>query len=68
MTANAETQKLLTIEETANLLRVSPRTIRRRIYAGEIGAYRLGRQWRIARIELEEHLRAHHRGSDRAVL
>ena len=68
MTESDRNQKLLTIEETADLLRVSTRTVRRWIKAGALGAYQFGRQWRIARAELEEHLRTHHRGADRDVL
>ena len=44
---------LLTIREAANALRVSPKTILRRIGAGEISAVRDGRLLRISVSEIE---------------
>ena len=39
----------LSVKEVAKLFRVSTKTIRRWIYAGDLPATRLGRDWRIAR-------------------
>ncbi len=44
---------LLTIEEAAKLLSVSPWTIRRAIWAGEVQHVRLGRAVRVRREDLE---------------
>lgn len=53
---------MLTLEQAADLLHVSTRTIRRFIKAQDLPAHKIGRQWRIARRDLEEHLRRHRRG------
>jgi excisionase family DNA binding protein len=55
---------MLSIEDTAELLQVSERSIRRWISAGELPEHRLGRQWRISRSDLEEHLRRRRNGGD----
>jgi len=39
---------LVTVREAASHLRVSARTVYRLIESGEIGAVRIGKQWRIA--------------------
>ena len=44
---------LLTIAQTAAICQVSIKTVRRWIERGELVAHRLGRQWRIARKDLE---------------
>ena len=46
-------EPLLTIPNVAEICRVSERTVRRWIKAGELPAIRLGRQWRIVRKDLE---------------
>jgi excisionase family DNA binding protein len=48
---------LLTISEVADRLRVSERTIRRRISDGEIPAYQLGGNWKTVRIDEAELLK-----------
>ncbi len=45
--------RLLTIPDVAEFCRVSTRSVRRWIKAGELPAIRLGRQWRIVRRDLE---------------
>jgi excisionase family DNA binding protein len=47
-TASRPVTKLRTIDETAELLNVSPRTVRRLIESGALPAHRLGRIVRIA--------------------
>ena len=46
-TRTAELERLLTVEEVAELESVSPKTIRRRIAAGDLRAIRYGRALRI---------------------
>lgn len=50
---------LLTLQETADLLKLSEATTRRLIKAGDVRAIRIGREWRIAVRDLEEFLDAH---------
>lgn len=47
--------KLFTIEEVAELLRVSPRTVTRYIETGKLKASKIG-FWRISRKDLQEFL------------
>ena len=51
--------RLLTIPDVAEFCRVSERTVRRWIKAGELPAIRLGRQWRIAKKDFERFLSDH---------
>ena len=46
-TRTADLERLLTVEEVAELENVSPKTVRRRIVAGELRAIRYGRSLRI---------------------
>jgi excisionase family DNA binding protein len=50
---------LLTLQETADLLKLSHATLRALIKAGDVRAIRIGREWRIAVRDLEEFLDAH---------
>jgi excisionase family DNA binding protein len=49
---------LLTLQETADLLKLSEATLRGLIKAEEVRAIRIGREWRIAVRDLEEFLDA----------
>ena len=49
--------ELLTIDETAEFLRVSDKTVRRMIDDGRLEAVAIGRQWRIPRGALAELIR-----------
>ncbi len=40
-------ENLVTVREAATYLRISARTVYRLIEAGQIGAVRIGKQWRI---------------------
>jgi len=55
-----DSEKLLTVDEVAEILRVSPSTVYRRIQAGELPAVKLGhRQVRIKREDLDAYIEAH---------
>jgi len=49
--------RLLTIREVADYLQVDEKTIRRWIATGDLNAFKLGRQWRVAEKELQNFLR-----------
>ena len=49
--------KLLTLKETAKILRVSERTIMRYLKSGKLKASKVG-QWRIKESDLEKFLKA----------
>lgn len=46
--------EILTIEETAALLKASTATVRRWIKRGKITAFRAGREYRIRKIDIEK--------------
>lgn len=46
--------KLLTLNEVAEYLRVSKLTVWRYIKAGKLPAYKFGRDWRIKEVEFEK--------------
>jgi excisionase family DNA binding protein len=48
--------RMRSIREVAELFGVSEKSIRRWIETGQLGAHRLGRQWRIAPEEIERFL------------
>jgi excisionase family DNA binding protein len=43
---------LLTVEEAAEILRVTPKTIREWIRKGDLVGLKFGKQWRIRRLDL----------------
>ena len=45
-------ENLVTVREAADFLRISARTVYRLIESGQMGAVRIGKQWRIPRSEL----------------
>ena len=49
--------EVLTVQEVARTLRVTPMTVYRLCYSGEIDHYRIGKSVRIPRRELEKYLR-----------
>ena len=53
---------LLTIEQTAEHLQVSSKTLRRWIDTGDLIAHRLGRQWRISETDLQSFIRMGRQG------
>ncbi len=50
-------EPLLTIPEVADLLKVSVKTVRRSIEAGDLPAAKLGAQWRIRPRDLDDYVR-----------
>ena len=56
------TDRLLTIAEVADRLRVNQKTIRRWIDAKELPAFKLGRQWRISEQNLRQFLQIRWQG------
>ena len=50
--------KLLTVQETAELLKTSKQQIRKMIRSGLIPAMRIGREWRISAEYLEQFLQS----------
>lgn len=50
--------RFYTIQEMAEILQLSQRTILRHIHAGHLSAHRVGHQYRISERAMEEYLRA----------
>ena len=48
-----------TTAEVADLLRLNPQVVQRKLQAGEIPAYRIGREWRVERAQLVAWLERH---------
>ena len=61
-TEPARDDRLLTLREVANHLRLDPKTVRRLIAGGELAAYRLGREWRVSERDLRKYLSERWRG------
>jgi len=51
-----EEQSFLTLQEVSELLRVSVQTVRRWIKEGRLPAYKVGRAWRIGKVDLDKWL------------
>ena len=49
--------ELLTVAETCRYLKVTPRTLYRYIKDGDLPAFKLGKEWRFVRSELEQWIR-----------
>jgi len=49
-------ESLLTLGEVAELLKVSERTVLRRVEAGELVGVKVGRAWRFTREDLQNYL------------
>jgi excisionase family DNA binding protein len=50
---------LYTAAEVAEVLRLNPQVVQRKLQAGEIPGYRLGREWRVEEGQLREWLEQH---------
>src|SRR5258707_654028 len=57
--AHVDSPALLTASEVADLLRLSLQVVQRKLQAGEIPGYRIGRDWRVDRQQLMEWLEGH---------
>lgn len=55
----AATLVLYTAAEVAEILRLNPQVVQRKLQAGEIPGYRIGREWRVEHTKLVEWLEAH---------
>lgn len=51
--------QLYTAAEVADLLRLNPQVVQRKLQAGEIPGYRIGREWRVEREQLLAWLELH---------
>ncbi|GMV48675.1 helix-turn-helix domain-containing protein [Nitrospirales bacterium NOB] len=49
--------ELLTVAETCRYLKISPRTLYRYIQERQLPGFKLGKEWRFARTDLERWLR-----------
>ncbi|MFN2595513.1 MAG: helix-turn-helix domain-containing protein [Actinomycetota bacterium] len=56
MTEQGFTEPLLTVGEVAGVMRVSNMTVYRLIKGGQLGAIRVGKNYRIRRSDLERYL------------
>lgn len=58
--ATAETRlRFFTSTEVAEILKMHPQVITRKLQAGEIGGYKLGKDWRVSEAQLLEFLERH---------
>jgi excisionase family DNA binding protein len=49
--------ELMTVEETCRYLKVTPRTLYRYLRGHQIPAFKLGKEWRFVRSDLEQWIR-----------
>lgn len=56
-------EKLLTVNEAAEILRLGPETIARYIREGKIPAIKFGRVWRVEEKDLEEFIKKRKTGA-----
>jgi excisionase family DNA binding protein len=54
MNENLDSIRLLTLNEAAELLQVSTRTLQRMIHSGEMPALKVGGQWRVREVQLRQ--------------
>ena len=54
--------RLLTIQNVADILQVSQRSVRRWLDAGDLVAHRIGRQWRISQGDLGAFIKLRRQG------
>jgi len=53
----APKSELLTVEETCRYLKITPRTLYRYLRSRQIPAFKLGKEWRFVRSDLEQWIR-----------
>ena len=55
---------MLNLSETASILRVSNQTVYNKIKTGEIKAFKVGREWRFLRPDIEAYMQSSYGGDD----
>jgi len=60
------TRPFMTVREVADLLKIGEVTVRHWIKGGELRAIDVGREWRIAPVDLEQFLQCHATTAQRA--
>ena len=55
--------ELLTVAETCRYLKITPRTLYRYLKGGTIPAFKLGKEWRFVRSDLEDWIRTRSRAA-----
>jgi excisionase family DNA binding protein len=58
------TLTLLTVNEVADILKLNPQVVSRKLAKGEIEGYKLGKDWRVSEKQLVDYLEAHSNRSD----
>ncbi len=53
----APQSELMTVEETCRYLKITPRTLYRYLRSRQIPAFKLGKEWRFVRSDLEQWIR-----------
>jgi excisionase family DNA binding protein len=53
----AAKSELMTVEETCRYLKITPRTLYRYLQTRQIPAFKLGKEWRFVRSDLEQWIR-----------
>lgn len=53
----AQKSELMTVEETCRYLKITPRTLYRYLRSRQIPAFKLGKEWRFVRSDLEQWIR-----------
>ena len=53
----AQKSELMTVAETCRYLKITPRTLYRYIQQRQIPAFKLGKEWRFVRSDLEQWIR-----------
>ncbi|MBB5045264.1 helix-turn-helix domain-containing protein [Shinella fusca] len=57
--APLDPNRMMTLEQAADFLLISTRTLRRKIKSGELAAHKFGRLWRIAERDLLAFIEQH---------
>jgi len=60
--AKESKSELMTAEETCRYLKITPRTLYRYLQNHQIPAFKLGKEWRFVRSDLEQWIRDRTRG------
>lgn len=60
MSQSLSSSRFLTVQEVADLMRVSSMTVYRLIKAGELAAVRVGRSFRVREADVDSYLASHY--------